>query len=125
MVNLLLVGLGGFVGAVARYLVSGWVHRLMPFTGFPAGTLAVNVIGCAAIGFLGGVAEVRQVLTPEARSLVMIGMLGAFTTYSTFGYETLALVRDVELARAGANVGLHLVLGLGAVWLGGAAARAV
>lgn len=125
MVNILLVGAGGFVGATARYLVSGWIHRMAPYIGFPMGTLAVNVLGCFLIGLAGGVAESRQILGPEARSLLVIGVLGAFTTYSTFGYETLALVREVEVAKAFLNIGLHLVLGLAAVWLGGAAARAL
>jgi fluoride exporter len=98
---------------------------MVPFIGFPLGTLVVNVLGCSLIGLAGGLAESRQVLGPEARSLLMIGVLGAFTTYSTFGYETLALVRDVEVAKAFLNIGLHLALGLAAVWLGGAVARAL
>ena len=125
MTNLLLVGAGGFVGALARYLMSGWIHRVVPVAGFPLGTLSVNVMGCSLIGLVAGLAESRQLLGPESRSFLMIGLLGAFTTYSTFGYETLALARDAEILKAIANIGLHLVLGLAAVWLGGVAARAM
>ena len=114
----LLVGAGGFVGAILRFGVSGWVHRLAGFSGFPYGTLVVNVAGCLAIGLLAGLAESRQLLTPETRLLLLIGVLGSFTTFSTFGYETLALVRDGALIRAAANVTLHVGLGLGAAWGG-------
>ena len=88
-------------------------------------TLAVNIAGCVAIGFLAGLAETRQVLGPEARTFLLIGVLGAFTTYSTFGYETLNLARDAETAKALANIGGHLVFGLAGVWLGSAASRAL
>ena len=114
----LLVGAGGFVGAILRFGVSGWVQRLAGFSGFPYGTLTVNVAGCLAIGLLAGLAESRQVLTPEARLLLLIGVLGSFTTFSTFGYETLGLLRDGAVLRATANVTLQVGLGLGAAWGG-------
>ena len=123
LVDVIWVGLGGFAGSSLRYVISGWVHRL-PGTGtFPYGTLAVNVVGCLAIGFIGGWAEHRQVLTPAARLFVMIGVLGGFTTFSTFAYETLALAHSSELVRAFANTALQLVLGVGAAWLGFTASR--
>ena len=113
----MLVGVGGFLGSAGRYLVSGWVYRLMPATGFPWGTLVVNLTGCLAIGLLGGLAEARQIGGAEFRLVVMIGVLGGFTTFSTFAYETLALSRDAELLPALANVAAQVVLGLGAAWL--------
>jgi CrcB protein len=119
----LLVGAGGFVGAALRFGVSGGVQRLAGFSSFPYGTLAVNVLGCLAIGLLSGLAESRQVLTPEARLLILIGLLGSFTTFSTFGYETLTLLRDGVLLRAAANVALQIGLGLGAAWAGLALSR--
>jgi len=119
----LLVGAGGFVGAALRFGVSGGVQRLAGFSSFPYGTLAVNVLGCLAIGLLSGLAESRQVLTPEARLLILIGLLGSFTTFSTFGYETLTLLRDGVLLRAAANVALQVGLGLGAAWAGLALSR--
>lgn len=125
MIHLLMVGAGGFVGATSRYLVSGLVHRLLPATLFPVGTLSVNVAGSFAIGLLGALAQSRGVLTGDARLFVFIGLLGGFTTFSTFAYETMALATDAEVLPALANVLLHLTICLGAVWLGGAAARAL
>lgn len=121
----LLVGVGGFIGSAMRYAVSGLVHRWVPGTAYPVGTLAVNVLGCAAIGLLGGLAESRGVLTAPTRLVFMIGLLGGFTTFSTFGYETLALIRDAQAARALTNVVLQVVLGLTAVWLGLAVSRLI
>lgn len=124
LTNALLVGSGGFAGALLRYSLGGLVHRLLPLAAFPYGTLAVNLVGCLVIGALAGLADARQVFSPELRTFVFIGVLGAFTTFSTFGYETFAMLRDGEALHALANVGLHLVLGLGLVWLGYSVASA-
>ena len=118
LINAAAVGTGGFLGALARYGVSGVVHRIFAQTTFPVGTLTVNLAGCLLIGLLAGLAESRQVFGPEVRLFVMIGVLGGFTTFSTFGYETFALLRDGEYLRSIANVGLSVVLGLLLVWLG-------
>ena len=118
MRNLLFVGLGGFVGSVLRYLVSGWVQRLSDTPFFPYGTLSVNVVGCLAIGLLGGWADNTELFSPGVRLFVLLGLLGGFTTYSTFGYETMALLRDRQTTAALGYVGLHLALGFGAVALG-------
>lgn len=119
----LLVGCGGFVGSASRYLLSGWVHRLAPYSTFPWGTLVVNVAGCFLIGIFSALADSRQLWSPEMRVFAMIGVLGGFTTFSSFAYETAALARDPDLWRALANVGLQVVLGLLAAWLGYALAR--
>ena len=113
-----IVGGGGFIGAMARYLLSGLVQRQMPLTTFPVGTLAVNLLGCLIIGLLSGLAEARQLFGPEFRMFALIGILGGFTTFSTFGFETFAMLRDAEYLRAATNVGVHLVAGVGLVWLG-------
>jgi CrcB protein len=113
-----LVGAGGFAGSILRFGVGGLAYRLFPSATVPIGTLAVNVIGCLAIGVLGGVGDARQIAAPEFRLLLMVGLLGGFTTFSAFGYEVLVLVRADEPVRAVVNVGLHLVLGLIAVWIG-------
>lgn len=117
-VTTVLVGVGGFAGAVLRYGLSGLVHRQVPWTGFPLGTLAVNLLGCLAIGLLAGLADSRQLFGPEARAFALIGLVGGFTTFSTFGYETFAMLRDQEYVRAAANVTSQVVLGLSAVWAG-------
>ena len=115
---LLFAGLGGFVGSAGRYLVGGWVHGLVPMTAFPIGTLVVNVSGCLAIGLLGGLIEVRQLFGPDLRVFLLIGVLGGFTTFSSFAYETLALTRDADFGRALLNVAAQVLLGFGAAWLG-------
>jgi CrcB protein len=123
VVDMLWVGFGGFVGSSLRFVISGWVHRLSGTSTFPYGTLVVNVVGCLLLGFLGGWAEHRQMLTPATRLFVMIGVLGGFTTFSTFAYETLAFAHGADVGRALANIGLQVVLGLGAAWLGFSVAR--
>ncbi|MBN2601266.1 MAG: fluoride efflux transporter CrcB [Candidatus Marinimicrobia bacterium] len=125
MIRLLIVGTGGFLGSVSRYILSGLVHRLITQAVFPYGTLTVNVLGCLAIGFLSGLAESRQLFSPEMRLLMFIGFLGGFTTFSTFGYEIVSFARDGQLMASLANLMLHLVLGLGAVWTGLALSRAI
>jgi CrcB protein len=118
LLNAMAVGSGGFLGALSRYGLSGLVHRHMPLTTFPYGTLAVNLLGCLLIGLLAGLGEARQVFGPEVRLFALIGLLGGFTTFSTFGYETFAMIRDSEYVRAAANVGVHVILGLVLVWIG-------
>lgn len=115
---LLLVGSGGFLGSALRYALSGWVQRLDPDGSFPFGTLAVNVAGCLVIGLLGGLSEARSALGPEARMFVLIGVLGGFTTFSTFGWETVALLREGELGVASINVAASVMIGFVAVWMG-------
>ena len=117
------VGFGGAIGSVLRFAMAGWAQRVTPFSQFPIGTLTVNVLGCLAIGLLGGLADYRQALDPGQRAFLMIGVLGGFTTFSAFAFETLGLAQDGALLRAGANVVLQTVLGLTAATLGYVAAR--
>lgn len=112
------VGTGGFIGSVLRYWISGYIQDLSKSIGFPYGTLAVNLSGCLIIGFLAQLADARSVFTPETRALVFTGILGGFTTFSTFSNETLNLFRAGQNLPALANLGLHLGAGLAAVWLG-------
>jgi CrcB protein len=116
MKEALWVGLGGFLGAVARFWVSGLVHRHPEAAGFPWGTLVVNVVGCAAIGLAQGLGEARGLWSPAVRLFLFLGLLGGFTTFSSFAYETLALSRSGELLKAAVNVGLQVSLGLVAAW---------
>ena len=118
--NVLLVGLGGAAGAIARYLLGGIVQERSGSL-FPWGTLAVNVLGCLVMGLLAGLADARGFMTPGTRALLVVGVLGGFTTFSAFGNETMNLLLDRDLTRAALNVGLNVVLGVAAVWAGRAA----
>lgn len=118
LLNVLLVGAGGALGAIARYGVGGLIHRNPALAGFPYGTLAVNLLGCLLIGLGAGLADARQAFTPEARLFLFVGVLGGFTTFSSFGYETIALLRDHEILRAGLNAGINVFVGLALVWVG-------
>ena len=121
--RILIVGAGGFLGSAARYLVGGWVHRAASLGTFPLGTLVVNVTGCFAIGVLGALFDARQALGPDARLFLLIGVLGGYTTFSSFAYETLSLARDADFARALLNVFAQCGLGLAAAWLGNGLVR--
>jgi len=116
--KLILAGIGGAVGSILRYSVSGIVQDFSKSITFPYGTLAVNLIGCLAIGFLSQLAESRGYFTAESRTLVFVGVLGGFTTFSAFGNETMNLWREGESVLAALNIVAHLVLCLAAVWLG-------
>jgi CrcB protein len=118
LTNLLWVGAGGFLGSVLRYLVSGYVQNLSKSITFPYGTMAVNVIGCFVIGLLSQLVNMRGIFAAEVRLLLLTGMLGGFTTFSTFGNETMNLLRDGQAALALLNVVASVVLGLVAVWAG-------
>ncbi len=113
------VALGGALGSMARYGCAGFVARVAGAT-FPWGTLTVNVAGSLIIGFVatliapGG----RLLVTPDARAFVVIGVLGGFTTFSSFSFETLSLARDGEWLYAATNIVASLALCLTAVWLG-------
>lgn len=120
--TILYVALGGALGSTARYLVGTWVQTASNSIDFPYGTLTVNLVGCFVIGFLSQLAETRGAFTPEARALVFIGILGGFTTFSSFGNDTINLLRDTGSFNALANVGANVILGLILVWLGRAAA---
>ena len=118
MRNFLLVGTGGFLGAVSRYYLSGLVLHLTGADRFPWGTLIVNVTGCLAIGILAGAAEAADVLSPALRLLLITGFLGGYTTFSAFAFETYFLGREQMWMGAVLNVALSVVLGLIAVVAG-------
>ena len=125
MIRIVLVGVGSLVGGVLRYGLSTWVHRVLDNPWFPYGTLAVNVLGCLVIGFLAGLAETRMAFTSEARLFLFVGILGGFTTFSSFALETFSLARDTQNVGALMNIGLQLILGLLAVWIGNVLAHAM
>ena len=125
MGRMLLVGLGGFIGSALRYGLGGWLARLRSGWSFPIETLVINVSGCLVIGLLAGLAETRGVFTGSTRAFLFIGVLGGYTTFSTFGYESFQLVRDGQLGTAALSVGLQVTAGLAAVWAGDALARLI
>jgi len=122
MTQVILIGLGGLIGAVGRYALAGLVQDWTQNFSFPYGTLVVNAAGCLTIGFVSYLAEARGFLSGEARAAVFIGLLGGFTTFSTFMNESFLLLREGEILPAAANIVGQVVLGLGAVWLGRAVA---
>ncbi len=124
MWHIMVIGLGGFLGAVARYAVSGWVYRAWG-SHFPYGTLAVNLLGCLGLGAVLALTEERFMVSPEWRGFLAIGVFGAFTTFSTFSYETLILLREGSFAAALLNIGISVLAGLLAVYLGALVAKLI
>ena len=118
MIDLLMVGVGGFLGSIARFLLGGVVGRTAAEPIFPIGTLTVNLLGCLAIGVIAGLIEKHHVLSPTTRLLVITGFLGGFTTFSAFGFETVYLFKRSEIILGLINVFVSLVGGLGCVWIG-------
>ena len=116
MQNLLFIAGGGAIGAVLRYAVSGWVQRLTD-SSFPWGTMVVNVLGCFVIGLCGALMA-GPYLDDKWRPFMLIGILGSFTTFSTFGYETFEFINDGQFTRAGMNILLSNAVGLAALWIG-------
>jgi CrcB protein len=117
MQKVLLIGLAGLVGTVGRYALSGFIARRFGET-FPTGTLVVNIVGCFLAGLLFYFLQERNLVSPTARSVVMIGFLGGFTTFSSFGLQTFTLLRDGEFWFATLNIVGSNFLGLLMVWVG-------
>lgn len=118
MGSLVLVGLGGVVGAILRFVIGAQTQEFFKSVTFPTGTLAVNVSGCLVIGLLSYLADFRGALTPNARILLMSGLVGAFTTFSSYSLETLNLFSSGQTSLAVANILANNIFGLAAVWLG-------
>ena len=118
MLKLIIIGAGGTIGAVLRYLVSGVIQNSIQNAAFPYGTMAVNLLGCLLIGIGGGLMASRQLFSPEMRAFLFIGILGSFTTFSTFSLETFNLVKSGQNSVALIYLGLSIFTGLLAVYLG-------
>jgi CrcB protein len=118
MLQVLWIGLGGFVGAILRYAVSGGVQQILRNSAFPIGTLAVNLIGSFIFGWLTIYADQSNLLSTESRAFLFVGFLGAFTTFSTFGNDSYSLLNVGDNWAALLNIGFHIFLGVGAIWLG-------
>ena len=117
MQRFLWIGAGGALGALARYTVSGWVQRWGGYD-FPWGTLVVNAVGCFLFGVIWSLAEDRLIVNVETRLFVLTGFLGAFTTFSTYLFETGALLRDTQWSSAVLNLLGQNSIGLIGVFLG-------
>jgi len=117
MDQLLAVGIAGLLGTLGRYWLSGVVDRMVGET-FPAGTLLVNLLGCFLIGFLFHSFTERYLIEPGMRSVILVGLLGGFTTFSSFGIQTFALLRDGELLLACINIFASNAGGIVLVWAG-------
>lgn len=115
--RVLLVAAGGAAGSVARYLLDGAVYSLLPPT-FPYGTFVVNMTGCLLFGLLIGVAEDRLAVGTAARTFILIGILGGFTTFSSFTFETVQLLRDGQWLRGSINIVGQVAGGLVMLWAG-------
>jgi CrcB protein len=115
--NVVLVFLGGGIGAAARYWLQGLAYQKLS-SDFPYGTLLVNVIGCIFIGFLMSSMEERFLVQPSLRVFLTIGVLGGFTTFSSFSFETIAMLRDGQLLHAAANVVVSVGVCLVGTWIG-------
>lgn len=117
------IALGGLLGTVARYALQGWVQARVGATTFPSGTLVINLVGSLVLGFIVRYATGSTVVTPEVRASLTIGFCGAFTTMSTFSYETMTLLRNAEYWYAGLYMGGSLLGCVGAVVAGTAIAN--
>jgi fluoride exporter len=113
----LMVGVGGFLGAVARFWLGGYISEKMG-TRFPYGTFVINCTGCFLIGFIVTLMAERTHWSPNWRYLIPIGFIGAYTTFSTFEYETFRAMQDGEMMVAFLNVAASVIIGFFAVWLG-------
>ena len=124
MVKLFLIGLAGFIGTLGRYWLSGIIARRYGET-FPLGTLAVNLIGCFLVGLLFYLMQERYLVNQNVRTIMLIGLLGGFTTFSSLGLQTFTLLQDNEIALATLNLVASNVLGLFLVWAGYTLAKAL
>lgn len=113
----MIAGTGGFLGTIARFLVSRFMHRIF-LVSFPIGTFTVNIIGCLLIGILFGISEKGDLLTPEWRIFLTTGFCGGFTTFSTFSLENISLLKDGNFLFFALYTGLSVALGLLATYAG-------
>lgn len=124
MFRSILVFVGGGTGAIFRYLLASWIYEVVG-SGFPYGTLVVNILGCFVIGLFLTMAEGRFLISPSVRVFVAVGIIGGFTTFSTLNFETLELLRDGAFALALLNVGASIAVGLSATWVGAVVGRII
>ncbi len=122
--KLLLIAMAGGLGTLARYTLADWVQRFAG-EGFPWGTVTVNLLGCLLFGAIWSALESRWTFSPHTRAIVLTGFMGAFTTFSTFIFETGQLMRDAQWLLALGNVSLQNVVGIAALFVGLAIGRLI
>lgn len=115
--NILLIGIGGFIGSVARYFLSR-INLTIDFYSIPLGTLSVNILGSFVIGLLAGISDKSTILTQDMRLLLMVGLCGGFTTFSSFTSENLVLMHNGQFLSVFIYTGLSILLGFAAVYIG-------
>ena len=115
--KVILIAVGGALGSVARYLMSAAILRVTG-TLFPIGTFGVNLVGCVLFGAIAGAAEQRVQLVPELRMFLLVGVLGGFTTFSSYAFESFSLLRDGQFAAGALNIVGQVVAGLVGLWAG-------
>ena len=118
MKSIFIVGIGGFIGSILRYLVTIWSKNLFQDLSFPLGTLIVNITGCLLLGLLNGWAESHQFFTSQIRLFMFVGILGSYTTFSTFGYETIEMMQSGDSFQALLNIAIQVLVGLFAAFIG-------
>ena len=118
MINVLYVGLGGFIGSIGRYVVSLLVKQWSNQHWFPFGTMTVNVLGCFLIGLISSLLIAKGITNDQLRLFLLVGVLGGFTTFSSFGLETIHLFKSTQSVGALVNVLGHMVLCIAAAWIG-------
>lgn len=125
LTDALAVGTGGFIGSVLRYAMSVSVQRAAGGSTFPLGTMTVNIIGCFGIGLLMALARDRGLFSSHLRLFLMVGILGGFTTFSSFAYESAELLSGGGYWRLALNITVSVAGGLAAVWAGFVAAKLI
>jgi fluoride exporter len=117
MQKLIVIAIAGAIGTLARYALGGYIQRAFG-TGFPWGTVTINLLGCFAFGAVFAAAQERNLISPELRTIILVGFMGAFTTFSTFIAESGQLLADRELLLGFANIALQVIAGLAVFYLG-------
>lgn len=123
LIKLVVIGSGGFIGAISRYVLGNFAQSFFPNSVYPIGTTIVNIVGCFLIGLAMSLFEAKGWVNQELRLFLFVGILGGFTTFSTFLHDSLFLYQQNEMTSAFLNIGLQVVLGLVFIWIGYALAK--